>query len=118
MYFPPILSLCSVTSCLFGFPPRSKLSPLDILKFLVTELNNQDKKVAFIRVDEDGALSISYEFMKKCHNMNITLQTAGVYASIFNGKIEIQNNTLANITRALILNSSLQEISLVLCLSV
>ena len=93
------------TSYPFGFPSRSKRPPLEILKFLVTTLRNQDEKVAFIRVDEDGALSRSSEFMKTCHNMNIIVQTAGAYASYINGKSESPNKTLYNITRDRILNS-------------
>ena len=90
----------------FGFPSRSKRPPLDILKFLVTTLINKDKKVAFIRFDEDGALARSYEFMKTCHNMNIIFQTPGVDASYINGKSESPNKKLDNITRSLLLNSS------------
>ena len=67
---------------------------------------NQDKKVSFIRVDEYGSLARSSELMKTCHNMNIIVQPTGVDASSINGKIEIPNKTLANITRALILDSS------------
>ena len=44
--------------------------------------------------------------MRTCHNMNIIVQTTGGYASSLNGKSEIPNKTLANITRALLLNSS------------
>ena len=51
--------MCSNTSYLFGFPYRRKYPTLDILKFLFTTLINQDKKVAFIRVDEYGELSRS-----------------------------------------------------------
>ena len=58
------VAICSATSYPYGFPSRSKRPPLDILKFIVTTLRNQDKKVAFVRVDEDGALSRSSEFMK------------------------------------------------------
>ena len=47
---------------------------------------NQDKKVAFIRVDEDGALPRSSEFMRTCHKMNIIVQTTGGDASSLNGK--------------------------------
>ena len=36
--------------------------------------------------------------------MNIIVQTTGGYASSLNSKIESPNNTLANITRALLLN--------------
>ena len=47
--------VCSATSYPFGFPYRSKRLPLDILKFIVATLRNQDKKVSFIIVDEDVA---------------------------------------------------------------
>ena len=99
------MDICSSTSHPFGFTPRKKLPPLDILKFLVTKLRHQDKKVAFIRVDEGGELSRSSESMKKCHNMNIIVQTIGVDASNINGSIEIPNKTLANITIYIPLNS-------------
>ena len=80
------VDICSATSHPFGFPYISTLLPLDILKFLVTTLSNQDKKFAFIRVDEYGALSRYSEFTKKCHNMNIIVQTTGGYASSINVK--------------------------------
>ena len=99
------LAICSASSYPFKFSSRSKSLPLDILKFLVTTLRNHDKKVAFIRVDEDGALERSSEFMNTYHNMNIILQTTGGDASSLNGKSEIPNKTLANITRYLLLNS-------------
>ena len=98
------MAICSATSHPFGSLSRSKRPPLDILKILVTTLRNKDKKVAFIRVDKHGALARSSEFMKKYHNINIIVQTTGGYASSINGKIEIPNKTLANITRALLLN--------------
>ena len=67
---------------------------------------NQDKKVAFIQVDEDGALARYSEFMKTCHNMNIVFQTTIVDAYSLSGKREIPNKTLANVTIALLINSS------------
>ena len=70
----------------FRFPSRSKCTPLDILKFLVTTLRNQDKKVAFIGVDEYRALERSSEFMRRCHNMNIIVHTTGGDASSINDK--------------------------------
>ena len=99
------LDICSTTSYSFGFPYRSKRPPIDILKFLVNPLSNHNKKVAFVRVDEYGVLARSSEFMKTCHNMNIIVQTTGEDSYFFNGKSEIPNNNLANITRALLLNS-------------
>ena len=100
------VAICSDTSYPFGFKSRSKLPPLDILKFPVTTLSNYDMKVALIRVDEDSTLARYYEFMKTCHNMNITVQTTGGDTSSINGKSESPNKTLANITRYLLLNSS------------
>ena len=100
------MAICSATSYPFGFPSRSKRPPLYILKFLGTTLRNQDKKVAFIRVDEDGSLARSSKFMRTCHNMNIIVQTTGGDSSSLNGKSESPNKTLANIKRALLINSS------------
>ena len=65
------VDICSTTSHPFGFPYRIKRPPLDTLKILVTKLRNKDKKVAFIQVDEDGALVRYSEFMRTCHDMNI-----------------------------------------------
>ena len=87
------VAICSATSYPFGFPSRSKRPPLENLKFLVTALRNQDKKVALIRVDEDEALSISSEFMRTYHNMNIIVQNTFGDASSINGKSESPNKT-------------------------
>ena len=98
------MDICSDHSYLFGFPYRIKRPPLYILRLLVTTLSNQDKKVSFVRVDEDGSLERYYGFMKTCHNMNIIDKTTCGYAYSLNGKIESPNKTLANIIRALIIN--------------
>ena len=86
--------------------PEKKALPLDILKFLVTTLSNQDKKYALTGVGKYGALARSFEFMSKCHNMNIIVQTIVGYASSLNGQIEIPNNTLDDIKRSILLNIS------------
>ena len=44
--------------------------------------------------------------MKACNNMNIIVKTTGGYASPLNDKRKPPNKTLANITRAFLLNSS------------
>ena len=97
-------SICSATSYPFGFPSIRKRPPLEILKSLVTASINQDKKVVFIQVDEYGALARSSAFMRSFHNMNIIVQTTDGDAYPINGKSEITNNTLANITGYLLLN--------------
>ena len=47
------VAILSATSYTFGFLSRSKSPSIDILEFLITTLRNEDKKVAFIRVDKD-----------------------------------------------------------------
>ena len=100
------VAICYDTSYPFGFPFRSKRPPLDILKFIVTKLRNQDKKVSFVIVDEDVALARSSQFMKTYHNMNIIVHTIGGDAYSLNVKSESPNETLSNITRDIIMNSS------------
>ena len=80
------MDICSAALYPFGFPYRSKLPHLEILKFIVDTLINEDNKVAFIRFYEDGSLAISYEFMKTYHHMKIIFQTTGVDVSSFNGE--------------------------------
>ena len=99
------VAVCYATSHPFEFPPIRKIPPLDILNCIFTALRNQDKKSAFIRVDEYGEISRSSEFMKTCHNMNIIVQTTGGYASSINVKSENPDRKLSNITRDLLLNS-------------
>ena len=99
------LDIYSVTSYPFVSPSRRKFPLLEIIKFLVTKLRIQNKKVSFIRVDEDVELARSYEFMKTCHKLNIIFQATGVDTYSLNGKIKIPNKTLDSITSALILNS-------------
>ena len=103
------VAVCSDTSYPFGFQYIIKFPPLNILKFLGTALSNQDNKFAFIRVDEDGALPRYSEFMKTCHNMNIIVQTTGEDASSLNFISKSPNNTLANITRSLLLKSNYKK---------
>ena len=88
------------------FTSRIKIPRLNILKFLVNTLRNHYSKVTFIQVDEYGVLARSSEFMKTCYDMNIIVQKTGGYVSCFYGKSESSNNTLSNITGALLMKSS------------
>ena len=84
---------------------NNECPPLDIIKFLVTTLSNQDNKVSFVQFDGYGAPSRSSEYMRTCHNIIILVQTTGGDSSSINGKSESYDNTFANITRYLLLNS-------------
>ena len=97
------VAICFAISYPIVFPSISKFPHLDIIKCFVTTLSNKDNKISFIRVNEDIALAISYEFIQTCHNMNIVVQTTGGDAYSLNGKIEIPNNNIDTITRALLM---------------
>ena len=56
--------------------------------------------------------------MNTCHNMNIVVQNTGGDASSLNGVSKIPNKALANIKRALLLNSSHKKELCQVCLSV
>ena len=80
------VAIGSATSHPFEFPNRSKRPPIQILEFVVTVLRNEDKKISFILVDEDGALERSSGFMNTSPNINIKVQATGGDASSLNGK--------------------------------
>ena len=79
------VTICSATSYPFRFPSISKRLRLDTLKLFFTTLSNQDKKLAFIQVNEYRALPRSSEYIKTCHTMNIIVKNTGGDASSING---------------------------------
>ena len=97
--------ICYSTSYPFGFPPIRKRPVLYILKFPVNKFINQYKKVLFIWLDEYIPLARSSECMRTFHNMNIVVPKTGIDEYSLNWKCEISNETLANITRYLLINS-------------
>ena len=79
----------------WGFPTRSRRPPIAILKWLVLNLRRQGIEIIELRVDEDGSLANSTEFMTMCRDdLNLTVQTTGGYASTINGKAETPNRTI------------------------
>ena len=78
---------------------------MNTLKYIFTTLRNQYNKVAFIRVDENIALTTSLEFTRNCNYMDISFQkkTSGDDSSL-NGKSEILNNNLSKNTITLLMN--------------
>lgn len=58
-------------------------------------------------MDEDGALANSSKFCDFLVQHHISLETTGGYASFLNGKVERHHHTIAQMVRALLLNSGL-----------
>ena len=97
-------AIYSATSYPLGFPPRSKLPPLDILKNIAITMMNQDEKCLFVRVDKDGTLEISSEYTSTRNNINIIIKTISGDEFSLNVKSEIPNKSVDNIKRDLLLN--------------
>ena len=83
LFTSTFVDICYDISYPFGFPYRSKWTPLDILKLIFIKF----RKMAFIRVVKDVALARSSGSMMTFHNMNIIFQNTGGDTSSLNGKI-------------------------------
>ena len=94
----------------WGFPTRSRRPPIGILKWLVLNLRRQGLEVIELRVDEDGSLANSTEFMAMCRDeLNLTVQTTGGYASTINGKAETPNRTIKRMIRTMLIGAGLPD---------
>ena len=90
----------------FVFRTKKNVQLLAYLNYLSPHSGIRIIKLHSCEVVENGALEISYGFMRVYHNINIIFQTIGGDASSLNWKIKITNKTLYNITRSLLLSSS------------
>ena len=89
----------------FGFPCRNKSAPVDIMRWLQAVLTKQDRPITFLRVDEDGALARSTEFLFTCYELGIVVQTTGGYSSWSNGVGERPNRTIFTRVHVMLLSS-------------
>ncbi len=106
--FSSLLSIIDgSTRMLWNFPTASKRVPLTILEFFFGALTKENISILGIRVDEDGALANNTEFSNFLLARSIPLESTGGYASYLNGKIERPHRTIANMVRAMLLNSGL-----------
>ena len=91
---------CASTSYPFGFPTKSKSPPIEILRWLLGTLRSMGHVVNFIRVDEGGELANSSSFAEFVFKCDCVLESTGAGNSTNNGKVERQNRTKADMTRA------------------
>ena len=71
----------AATNYTWIFPTRNKRPPLDIVKYLLSILQKENRPTKYARVDEDGALANNTEFCKLLLTNDIHLQDTGGYAS-------------------------------------
>ena len=90
----------------WGFPTRSRNPPLQQVKWLVKHLRAQGYSFVELRVDEDGALAQSSEFMGMCTaELHIAVQTTGGYNSEANGMVESPIKPVKRMMRAMIVGA-------------
>jgi hypothetical protein len=93
------------TRMLWLFCTASKTPPMHIIQYFFDVLDREQCSPKTIRVDEDGALARSTDFTDYLIHHRITLDTTGGYSSFLNGKLEHPHQTIAQIVRAMIINS-------------
>ncbi len=87
--------VCATSRQKWVFPSRSKRPPVNMVCFLVANLQFQNYPVPAIKVDERGELACPTGFMRKCHDtLELNVQTTGSYNSTSSGKVESPHKTL------------------------
>ena len=62
----------------WGFPTRSRSTPIEIVRFFIKQMHLQCYSANVIRVDEDGSLVGCAEFMKVCvQELGMTVESTG-----------------------------------------
>ena len=73
----------------FGFLARSRSPPIEQLKYFIQTMRLKEYTVDVARVDEDGALAQSAEFMHTLTNvLKMTVEMTGGYNSTNNDMVE------------------------------
>ena len=102
--------LCTeVTSRLkMGYPVQSRSPPLEIVRTFVLRMRQQGYPVSVIRVDEEGGLARSANFMQLCvQELQINVQTTGGYNSENNGMVESPIKPIKRMVRVMLIGAAL-----------
>jgi hypothetical protein len=93
------------TRMLWVFCTASKTPPMRIIQYFFNVLEQEHCFPKTIHVNEDGTLARFTDFTDYLIHQHITLDTTGSYSSFLNGKVERPHQTIAQIVRAMIINS-------------
>ena len=100
----------ATTRMKWAFTTRSRNVPVQQFRFLVNHLRQQGYSVNELRVDEDGALARSTNFMKLCHEeLNMAVQSTGGYNSENNGLVESPIRPIKQMVRAFLVGAGLPD---------
>jgi hypothetical protein len=93
------------TRMLWLFCTSSKRPPMHIIFYFFDILIKEKCCIKTIRIDEEGSLARNAEFTSYLLHHRITLDTTGGYSSFLNGKVERPHQTIAQLVRAMLINS-------------
>ena len=100
----------STTRRCWGFPTRSRRPPIEIMRFVVNHLRRQGYPVNILRVDEDGALCKSSNFMKVCvEELEMVVQGTGGYNSENNGMVESPIKPIKRMIRVSLIGAGMED---------
>ena len=101
---------CERTRMIWVLPTVSKLSPVCIIRFILTTLNNEQHSWKRVRIYEDGALENSTDVTNLfVYEFNISMETTGVDALWLNEKNEIHNIIINNMVKEGLIGSNQHE---------
>lgn len=106
-YSAALTVVCTSTSYIFTYPTKSKSTPLQLIRWLITTFRSCGHNPTFVRVDEDSALAECSHFCALLVELGCILETTGGYNSTNNGKVERSHLTLKNMVRASLYNAQL-----------
>ena len=100
----------AVTRRKWGFPTRSRTPAIHIMRWLVNHLRRQGYPILELRVDEDGSLVRSTNFMKLCvDELEMNVQGTGGYNSTNNGMVESPIKPIKRMVRIFLLGAAMPD---------
>ena len=93
-----ITGICAKHIMLWVLPNARKRSPVHIIRFILTTLNNEQHPCKHVRVDEGGSFSNSTDVTNLLvEEFKLSMGSTGGDASCINGNNERYNRSIHNI---------------------
>jgi hypothetical protein len=94
----------------WGFPTRSRSAPIEQLKFFVNHMRRHGYRALELRIDEDGSLANSTNFMRVCtEDLHLAIQTTGGYNSENNGMVESPIKPIKRMVRLFLIGAGMSD---------
>ena len=94
----------------FIFVTRSRSAPIQQITYFVAHMRKKGYSVDQLRIDEDGSLARSANFMKVCtEDLKMHIQSTGGYNSENNGMVESPIKPIKRMMRAMLIGAGLPD---------